>query len=651
MSPESRPSQVEGCHPPPRRLAARLAVPVLFALLSLLLYAGVLHGPFIFDDDVNITADPAITGARLTPAGILQAAFSGFNKGRPVPRITFILQYRLHKKNTLPYHLFNVGLHAACGILLYYFLLATLRLAAPGQDQATARLVAFFASLLWLVHPLQTQTVSYIVQRMNGMAALFYLLSLHLYISGRRALGKRRLLCFAGCAASAALAFGSKQWTATLPFFIFLYEWFFFRGLDRTWFLKKMIWIGAAVLLVLLLAALYFNFDVAYYLLTPYKEFRDFTMSQRVLTELRVVIFYLGLFILPLPSRLNLEHDYPLSHGFFTPPATALCLALIIGALAWAVFSARRQRVLSFCVLWYFGNLVIESSIIPLELVFEHRLYLPSMFLCVFVVWIALSLLKNRRLAVAVLCLCAVFLSWGTLARNVLWASDVALYEDCVKKSPQKARPRLMLGWLYTTKNRFAEALPYLEKAVDKDPKNSIGLYHLGLTLDRLGRTDEAMVMYQKTLAVDPAYASAHVNLANIYTKQGRLDKAMKEAQAALALEPKNERAHLNTGQIYMRMGDIRRAVGHFEKAVSINPGYAKARNNLGIALARLGQYGPAQAQLEEALRLDPNDAVTHFNLGRICMDQGNKQAAALHFARAMALDGRMASAVGNMVN
>jgi hypothetical protein len=213
---------------------------------------------------------------------------------------------------------------------------------------------------------------------------MFYILAMLLYVKGRLATGtKNKWFLYGGCLLSFILALGSKEIAATLPVFIFLYEWYFLQDLSSTsssssryqWFM-------------LALALLTFTGLVFFFLgINPIKSLfineisgREFTSWERLLTETRVVLMYISLIFFPNLSRLNLEYDFPISQSLTTPPVTMLAIVILAGMVLVAVLIAKKQRLYSFCIIWFLGNLVIESSFIPLELVFEHRTYLPSTF-------------------------------------------------------------------------------------------------------------------------------------------------------------------------------------------------------------------------------------------------------------------------------
>jgi len=213
---------------------------------------------------------------------------------------------------------------------------------------------------------------------MASMGGMFYLLSLVFYVKGRLSTGRSRVLCFGGMLLSYLLGVFSKENVAILPLFIALYEFYFFQRLDLSPKGKKVLLalIGALFVLgafgFIIWGKRYINVIIEGY------QYRTFTMSERVLTQFRIVLYYVTLLIYPHPSRLNLDYDFPISKTILDPPATLISILIIAGLVGYSIWVAKKKPVLSFFILWYFGNLLIESSIFPLEMVYEHRLYLPA---------------------------------------------------------------------------------------------------------------------------------------------------------------------------------------------------------------------------------------------------------------------------------
>ncbi|HSB04892.1 MAG TPA: hypothetical protein VLK23_06810, partial [Thermodesulfobacteriota bacterium] len=349
--------------------------------VAFLVYSNSFSVPFQFDDRPNITQNPNIQIKVLTwdRIGLLMK-----NTYRETIRLfsylTLALNYYFGEFYVLGYHLVNFFIHVFTGIFLYGFLILTFNLPSLKEKYgALSYKIALFTSLIFIAHPVQTQSVTYIVQRMTSLAGMFYLLAFVFFIKGRLAGGKSRFFYFGGAVLSYLLGVFSKENAAILPFFIALYEFFFFRDLDLSPKGKKILFVLIGALLVL--GAFGFLIWGKRYIQVTLEgyQYRTFTMSERVLTQFRVVLYYLTLLIYPHPSRLNLDYDFPISKSILDPPTTLVSIFVVVGLIGYSLWVAKKRPGLSFCILWYFGNLVIESSIFPLEMVFEHRLYLPSM--------------------------------------------------------------------------------------------------------------------------------------------------------------------------------------------------------------------------------------------------------------------------------
>jgi len=343
-------------------------------------YSNTFNIPFQFDDRPNIINNPNIQMKVFTWDRLERLVKNTYKESiRVFSYFTLALNYYFGEFNVFGYHLVNFIIHVAAGIFLYWFLILTFNLSSLKEKYGSISYkVALFTSLIFISHPIQTQSVTYIVQRMASMAGMFYLLSMVLYIKGRLSSGLPRFIYFGGLVASYLLGVFTKENVAILPFFIALYEFYFFQNLDLSPKGKKVLYGLVAVLLILLAFGFilwgerYFNVIIEGY------QYRTFTMSERALTQFRVILYYLTLLVYPHPSRLNLDYDFPISKTILDPPTTLISILIIAGLIGYSLWTAKKRPILSFCILWYFGNLAIESSIFPLEMVYEHRLYLPA---------------------------------------------------------------------------------------------------------------------------------------------------------------------------------------------------------------------------------------------------------------------------------
>ena len=342
-------------------------------------YSNTFSVPFLFDDRPNIIENPDVQIKVLTWDHLERLIKNTYKETiRVFSYFTLALNYYFGEFNVFGYHLVNFIIHVAAGIFLYWFLILTFNLPFLREKYGSISYrVALFASLIFISHPIQTQSVTYIVQRMASMAGMFYLLSLVLYVKGRVSSGRQRYFYFAGTVLTYLLGVFSKENVAILPFFIALYEFYFFQNFDLSPKGKKILY--GLVLVLLLLGAFGFILWGQRYIhvIREGYQYRTFTMSERVLTQFRVVLYYVTLLIYPHPSRLNLDYDFPISKTILDPPTTLISISIIVALIGYSLWTAKKRPVISFFILWYFVNLVIESSIFPLEMVFEHRLYLP----------------------------------------------------------------------------------------------------------------------------------------------------------------------------------------------------------------------------------------------------------------------------------
>ena len=569
---------------------------LLMVVCTCFVYSDSIKGPFVFDDIYNIQANPKIRLTELSLNGIVNAGFESPCANRPVAYISFALNYYFNRLDTRGYHFINILVHILTGILLFYLVKVTLALLSAQHlkfcfktnvlsDQSNAAtcnftnliistspgsfrsasiellLIPFFTAFIWLVHPVQTQTVSYIVQRMNGMAAMFYILCLLFYVKARlsNSNAKKTALFFA-CILSGMLSLGSKEIAATLPFFIFIYEWYFFQDLNLKWLKRHSIYLFCLLCMIGFVALFFLGGHPIKSILSVYKH-RDFSMWQRVLTEFRVVIYYIGLILFPHPKRLNLLHDFPISHSFLDPLTTLFSVAVIAGLMVTAIGLAKKERLISFCILWFLGNLVIESSVIGAEIIFEHRLYLPSMFFILIFVSLIYRMghsnaIDRRRqkfetASSILLCAVAIVFSVWTYQRNIVWSDDTILWRDCIKKAPDQPRQHYNLGVVLARNGNLDEAIEHYRTALKLKPDYSAVYYNLGNVLARKGDAGAALYNYRKALQFDPDSFKSYYNIAKILFNRGNINEAIRNYQKALTINSEIPQTLYNLSWIY----------------------------------------------------------------------------------------------------
>ena len=673
-----------------------LSATIAIVILGVLIYANTLNSPFAFDDFPNIVENPHVRISDFGLESIIDSGTQSPSARRPVANISFAVNYLFGKYDVRGYHIVNIVIHFLNGILVYLLANALFILTSSRSDLRAPDIVIsksarpmpefmpLFAALVFVAHPIQTQSITYIVQRMNNMATLFYLLAVLLYIQGRfsRQLGKRWLL-WAGCLGAWTLAIETKEIAATLPVAVLLYEWYFFQDLSRDWLKKNLAFLIGLILLLALIVYFYLGGLPFEGIMESYRG-RDFTVGQRVLTQFRVVIMYLGLLALPLPSRLNLLHNVTPSHSFIDPITTLLSFCAIVSLIGLAVLLAKRHRIISFCILWFFLHLAIESSVVGLEMIFEHRLYLPMAGVAILLSTLLFSFQSGiKRWSPFIAILIILSLSIGTVLRNNDWRDRTTLWNDVISKNPESYRAYYNLASEQRTLGKLDAAIENYAQALRLKPDHANAHNNLGFIFASQGQTEKAVHHYYEALKIKPDHAEAHHNLGVFFEEQGKFETAMGCYAEALRINPEFAEAHNNMGALLEEQGNFKGAIFHYREALRINPNDPETRNNfgvalegqglikeaidqylkaleiksdygevyvnMGVALTRLGAFAEAVQSLETALTIDPENAGAHNNLGAVLARQGNIESAMAHYNRALQIDPEYTKAHNNI--
>jgi tetratricopeptide (TPR) repeat protein len=279
-------------------------------------------------------------------------------------------------------------------------------------------------------------------------------------------------------------------------------------------FLKRYsVLIGIVVLLFIIVGLIYLRGDPVGQIFSAYAS-RGYTLTQKLLTESRVVVLYISLLFFPRPDRLNLDYDFPVSESLLAPATTFFSLLFLAGLLVLAVLAARKNRLLSFAILWFLGNLVIESSFIPLELVFEHRIYLPSMFVVLLLVMTLYRILKSHKYLLYTVCIVTLtLLPYWTFERNRVWADELTLWQDCLQKSPNKWRVHNNIGKEYFRRWETDKAIHHYQMALQFNNTDILVRMNLASALAMQERYQEAIIQLQIVLNIDPGNQKAWEHL------------------------------------------------------------------------------------------------------------------------------------------
>jgi hypothetical protein len=423
---------------------------IIIALLGLLAYSNTFKVPFVFDDRPNIVDNPIMRDLEYFIDPSRASNFKDYAeypalKRRYVGHLSFALNYKLGGLDVRSYHAVNLLIHVLNGILIFWLIQLAFRTpymeGAPLESQSL--LMALFAALVFISHPVQTQAVTYIVQRLTSLTTFFYLASLIAYVQSRlTASSARRYILYAVSLLSALLAMNTKQIAFTLPLAISLFEFSFFKASNR----KRAIFLVPLLLTMLVIPLSYINVD------RPIGELmgdmgeattiKNIPRIDYLLTELRVLTTYIRLLVLPVNQ--NLDYDYPVYDSFFALPVLLSFLFLlsifVFGLILFlrSRIKDRSSRLVAFGIFWFFLSISVESSIIPLQVIYEHRIYLPSVGVAMafsagtFLLYERINSKKAQTIITSLLIALPLVFGVAAYQRNKVWKTEIGLWEDVV---------------------------------------------------------------------------------------------------------------------------------------------------------------------------------------------------------------------------
>ena len=604
----------------------------LICLTAAVIYSNTFHAPFVFDDQHTIQQNTKIRDLRnfYTP-DVLRSP-------RPVVDFTFALNYHFGKLRVFGYHLVNLLIHIANGVLVFFLSRIMFR-KLSGADNPNCYLAALFAALIFIAHPLQTQAVTYVAQRYTAMAAFFYLGSVLSYIIARDAklAGKQVVCCgfFLVAFFCGLMAFLSKQNSASLPLAILLVEYAIY---DQTWqgWKNKIGFILPGVLLCGLFYAYnigLFRHDIQFgtFLEDVSEAARETKQVSRwhyLCSQFNVISIYIRLLFIPMQQ--NLDYQYGFKDGFFDG-ATAFLFVFLVGIIVAAWWNRNKRPILFVGILWFFITLSVESSIFPIkDALFEHRLYLPMFGFSLLVSYgVFLGLSAHRFWVYGVSAAIVLSLAVATYQRNEVWKNAVSLWSDVIKKNPSNYRGIANLAYAFEQDGKMEAAISYYDKAIQLKPDYHFALSNKGAVLGRMGKTNDAIQLFQKALQYKPGYPLALNNMGVSLASRNRFKEAIVYFQKAIQAQPEYLDAHNNLATAFQQAGDYENALLVCLKIIQLDPDNAAMHNSAGVLLHIRQRYTEAIEQYTESITLNPTYPDVYFN-------KGNSQLAAKMFAEAV---------------
>jgi tetratricopeptide (TPR) repeat protein len=622
---------------------------ILFAVASLSVILFSIYGnsfdcSWHFDDEQNITDNPRLHMTQISWEQVQRALFSDRNDPntlyRPAACLSFALNHYFGGLDVFGYHLVNILIHLVTSIFLFLAIFHTLNLPSlQSRYTAPAYPIALVATILWAINPIHAQAITYLVQRMASLAGMFYIMSLYFYIKARtvqKTLSKA--FFFAACTFAFAMAVGSKENAVILPLSLFLYEITLIQKGSIFYIKKNLGWllIIFGVILLFSFPYLYNNFS---HLLDSYEN-RPFTLTQRLLSEPRIIVFYLSLLFYPVPNRLSIVHPFQISTSLLHPLSTLFSIIFILVVVAYAIYLAKKRPLFSFCLLFFLLNHIIESTVLPLELVFEHRNYIPSMFLFIPIsigFYNLMEIYSGRRVMGHVISgsmvLLIIGLGHATYMRNFVWKNEKSLWTDAVEKAPDQFRPHQNLGRYYQDHGFRKMAMSEYQKALEsqeanRKDENFVTYYNLGKIYSDLKSYENARHFYEKALKMNPLFPPLYNNLAALFDRVGEFESARECLLKAIRLYPDGIEANCNLGLAYLREGQSEKAIYHLEKVLDQGQLRVRVLSYLGIAYKQQNQLGRAFVYFRDAEKENPNNITVLLHLAEIFYKKGDSKKA-----------------------
>ncbi|MBU0469241.1 MAG: tetratricopeptide repeat protein, partial [Candidatus Omnitrophica bacterium] len=642
----------------------KLSLLMLLLIVGTAIYSNSLHSAFQFDDTPFIVDN--VTIRDLSDVGTIWKGVLP-QHSRFVAFYSFALNYHFHKLDVFGYHVTNLAIHLISAILVWW--LVFLLISTPGvKDEKSLKhkgSISFLAGLLFVCHPVQTQAVVYITQRFASMATMFYLLAVCLYLYAR-SLKQRGFVIIAlsyfGSCIAALLGMFTKEIAITIPLTLIIIEFMFLNPGKNlrdllVGFKKGNRWVFIVIILLsLLIIPQQFDFSVKNQLFAEkVSNSHDgdiITFGKYFMTQFRVAATFIRLFLVPI--NLNADYDFPLSKSFFELQ-TFLSFIAVLSVFIIGFLTRKKNVLVSFGILWFFVTF-LPNFVPRSDVIFEHKLYLISVGFCIAVSSLLFKLIEDQKVRMFIVCFIVAEFSLITYQRNKVWENSLTLWQDVVKKSPNKARGHNNLGAEFIRRGKYDLALVEANKTLElnagyykayynrgiayynyrlyekaiKDFKKSIELkpiYHdaynyLGIYYFNNGNIDLALDNYNKALEFNPNYVSAYNNRGMIYLNKRKFDLALSDFNKALSLDDKHIKAYYNRGNLYYVQGQYDKAIEEYNKVIKLDPGFVEVLNNRGILYLNMGKVDMALSDFKKALSINKDYERAYYNIGDLYRSQ-----------------------------
>lgn len=621
----------------------------LIFLLVITVYANSLNNSFVWDDKALVTKNSLIKNWHNLPKFFTTHLYygSGHNSDfyRPFQQLSLFLDYSVWGLNPLGFHITNIILHALNAVLIYLFLELLFK----------RREIPLISALLFAIHPIHTQAVTYIAGRADLLALGFLLLAMLMFIKYRACENEKNKWYYLGTIVFFVFALLSRESAVVFPFLLLLYGVSFRRE-----------WVSPAKF-----KSNFCGYIPFFLLLSIYIALRltilDFmplgsgllggrtNLYLRAITFPRIVFTYIRLLFFPLNLHMQYSTDFAVS--FFRLPVfvSNVLLIFLLFAVVWLY---KKSKLFFFAIAWFFLALLPHSNIIPLNaVVAEHWLYVPSIgfFILFSAGLVRLSELTTdnpavrRKILIFILVPILGTYSVLTVKRNTCWKDELTIYKDTLKYSPFNVRVRNNLGLVYKNMGEYEKAVKEFEKAIKLKHDYVRGYHNLGVVYFEQKKYEQAIGYYNKAIEIDPGYADSYASLGGVYFLQKRYDEAIQECRKAITLRENNAEAYNNLGAVYSSRNEYNKATECFERAIEINPDFVTSYNNLIEIYLPQKQYSEAVRTCKKALNLKEGLEKTHNSLGVAYSHLSKYKQAAEHYKKAIDINSNYSDPYKNL--
>lgn len=595
----------------------------LITFITIGIYYNSLNVPFIFDDARKIVKNPDIKKLSniktklIYPYNKKYKIFNRNDPSRPLTYLTFILNYHFGKLNTFGYHLFNILIHIFNSILI--FLLTKKILFYTYKESAD--ILPLFVALLFAVHPINTNVVTYIFARSGSLATMFYFLSLLFFIKTFEGNKKIYILSLFSC----VLSFLSKPTAVSFPAIVLIFDYIFLSNYKIQKVIEKKYY------------HIPFWFILIGYLLFRYSYLGgigdiETDVSTRVpgyaylLTQTNIIVKYIKSLV--IPTRLSIDHSINLARTIFE--FRILYSILLIAGIflfTWKSYKKKTDwsKIIVFGILWFFITLSPTSSFFPTtSYMDDKRVYLPGFgaYLLIALLYFRIfcrGITYNKKSRQILLCLMGIHVSIlgaATINRNRIYQSPFLIWQDVVAQYPTNKRAYVSLGALYHNRHEFNKALQAYKKALELDPRCTLVYNDLGNLYHVSGEYDKAFQAYEKALQINPNDARAYNGLGLLYHALKKYDNASGAFQKAVELYPDFADAHYNLGYLYMKLNKDTQAIQEYRRTIALDPDFLEAHKYIGVLYWKQKKFKEARQEYLKILELEQSDVYVRRQIG-----------------------------------